>query len=749
MDKNWQGVFDQGFSGILEDSTRKMMPDYIDKLAEQEVNYSPTEVEGIKDLFQQQSGLIRANELTSDGCRDIPEQNKHTTEKKLATSEDNKLQNIDSSVEKMLSDGKKFEEIQASLLSKYPKEILNKYLEAKIKLFLDKYSQLGFTNIKIAEKNIVSQASTEFQVKRATANDILHKFAKLEYVTEDVFKDYKKRLSSERPLKVVCSFLFSLDTIKRAYYQKHSRENDVFKRDIDEKQMSLRDINVNLKRNSLIEQENKLATILTEFKEDLYAGMSRSQIDKKVAKTHGIEALQKFHSKFANEITRIEKFKDRQAFSTNFASLTDQGVEVTLQNKPVSIDAKEMLSFASRDLTNGATLKQASENLTKQYGIDKVRIFMISNEDLLKKVYGQLGYTYIDSDVYDNCEQMKKHYFLLPEVSQGLIANVKSTEKCKTCNQNRCDTCQKVGLKITDSPLIRSLRAAKKIFEKAASFAPRSYIENYSNKIGAEADNKRIVAEFALGLRQAMKTVENFNLRSEAQAFEIEPKSKVSTIDCKTMSNYTGKLMTSGNSFNTIKEALKKKFGVEETQQFLASNQDKIMRDYGQLGYVFIDSNLYSSCDEMKEAFSSIQHEGKQLISSIKTNSKCKGCQANKEGTCQKVAGLILSNSPLVRSPRAARKIFEKAATFVPKAYIDDFVEKINEEGGNKELVSRFTLSLKKVLSEEKKNIGKTAARDRSMNLEIQESFGDANSFDVEIFKGSNESDIIDSVLKG
>src|SRR5271157_3363889 len=67
MDK-FQGIFDQGFSGIYEDSN-KTLPDYLDILAEQEKDFKPEEFDTPIIPFDKDSSLSRANELTSDGSR--------------------------------------------------------------------------------------------------------------------------------------------------------------------------------------------------------------------------------------------------------------------------------------------------------------------------------------------------------------------------------------------------------------------------------------------------------------------------------------------------------------------------------------------------------------------------------------------------------------------------------------------------------------------------------------------------------
>ena len=214
------------------------------------------------------------------------------------------------------------------------------------------------------------------------------------------------------------------------------------------------------------------------------------------------------------------------------------------------------------------------------------------------------------------------------------------------------------------------------------------------------------------------------------------------------MTDFAFGLMTNGKKLSSVKESLIRQFDKDPTEEFWKENESKLQKHYGQLGYVFIDSNIYKTCDEMKESFSKIQHAGSKLIISLKANSKCDGCSLHKEGKCEKV-GLLVSNHPLVRSPRAARRIFEKGSSFLPKEYVEKFSSKISYRGGNFDLISQFALGIESALQEENKNIGKVASRDRSNSTEIHQGFVPAISYGVDIFKDQNDSKIIEDVLKG
>jgi hypothetical protein len=754
MDK-FQGIFDQGFSGILEDSTRKTMPSFLEKLAEQEIAYNPAEVEPMDITFDKNMALTRADELTSRVSRDVNKENRFTVEKTQRNATEEKLKEIDKTVEGMLSQGKDFEEMQKHLLDKYPKESVNQYLESKVRLILNKFSFLGFSDIPDKQATITEQSKVKNQIKRAFVTDLLKKFSKLEYVSSDVVKEFKSLLDSKRPLKVACKFLFSLDKIKKAFYADNVNDRIAFSRDVDKVNIQPSEVKDNEKRNTVVRNQNIYATMLTEYKELLYSKLDNSEIAKIMSKDFGVEKYQKFASVYANDIQKISKFYERQSFSTDFASATKEAYELIPKNKEVKINANLMFNFASQLMSEGERFATIKKALEKKFGSEATLKFLGSSEceSHLQKHYGQLGYIYIDSNIYTNCDEMYDSFKKMQHIGKKLIFNVKANSKCTTCTLNKKGECQKVNLLISNNPIVRSSRAAKKVFIKAATFMPKTYIEAFSKEIKQEDSNKELVSKFALGMQSALdeaKQSQDFNnnfVRSAEVAYTLEPQNKPIEIDVNLMLNEAFSLMSNGEKIEVIKTALNKKFDSKATKMFLNSYEKQLQNHYGQLGFVFIDSNIYSNCDEMKDDFSKMQHVGSKLISSLKANSKCKGCILNKEGMCQKV-DLIISANPVVRSSRAAKKLFVKAATFVPQSYIDSFIKELKSDDSNKELISKFALGIETAFEDEMKNIGKRASKDRNETTEDQESFIAAESFNVDLFKKENTSRIIDSVIQ-
>jgi len=513
--EKFQGIFDQGFSGIFEDSTKKTMPDFLDKLAEQEIGYEPPVLDEVVIPFTKEMGLSRADELTSRVSRDTNKENRFTVESNQKRADEEKLKQIDKTVEGMLSEGKDFDQMQEHLLDKYPKETVNKYLESKIKLILNKFSFLGFSDLTEKEATLISQVKAENSIKRAFVTDLLKKFSKLEYVSPEIIKEFKCKLDTQRPLKVASSFLFSLNTIKKAFYSENVNDRIAFSRDVDKVIVQESDKKDNNERNSNIAKQNVFATMLAEYKELVCSKLADAEIAKVMSKDFGVEKYQKFAFIYANDMSKIAKFYQRQNFSTNFASLVEEGYEVQSRNRVAKTDTTAMLNFACELMTQGSDFKAVKEAVNNKFGFEAAVSFLGSHGAQLQKHYGQIGYIYIDSNIYASCDEMKQSFAKIIHIGKNLIFNVKANSKCANCTLNKCGECQKVNLSISNSPIVRSPRAAKKVFDKAASFLPKYYVESFVKQIKQADSNMELVSKFALGMNTA-KSDEMKNIRKTA-----------------------------------------------------------------------------------------------------------------------------------------------------------------------------------------------------------------------------------------
>ena len=502
MDK-MNGVFDKGFTGIIEDSNGYKMPDYLDKLVQQEAGFNPKKVIAPKIAYDD-VGFARANELKSDNSRETKVSNRFTKEKNIKNAADTKIKSIDRRFQELLYDGKKPREIEKTLFKEFARDEVNKYLEASIKLTLHKYSQLGFEHLEDSEANIVAQAKKDFQVKRSTAKDILNKFAKLSYVTNAVLKDFNDAMKAERPLTVIATFLWSLDSIKRANMRSAASDYASASRSLEQKTSNIREPKNNDTHNKVIASTRKIASMLAEYKADICAGKTSATIQKRMAKEYGLDLLKVLLDKHASDLTRTEKFYTRQSFKTNFNKLEETAHDVSENTRVPQYDATKLYNYACQMMTNGSTLDEVKAAFKKGYDGKVIAHFMANNKSRLERRYGQLGYIFIDANIYGNCEEMKKAYAEMTHVGKKLVHAVKSCGNCSGCSSNRGGRCHKVGgLMLSNNPIVCSAKAAKKVFDKAATFAPATYIESFVGSLTSE-NNRAVVAKFALGLKSAV-----------------------------------------------------------------------------------------------------------------------------------------------------------------------------------------------------------------------------------------------------
>lgn len=498
LDK-FQGIFDQGFSGIIEDN-KKNIPDFMDKLAESEAQLDSVEekIEVPNIFFDSGVSLVRANELSSDNNRELNKENYFTKEKNANQVQQEKYLKIDKYVMSSLDQNKDFEHIRKSLLQKYENDIINKYLESKIKLILNKFSYLGFENLEEKTSSILSQIDKQNSVKRSSVNDILEKFSNLEFVSNSVVKQYKEMLSFKRPLYVAASFLLSLGNIRRSFYE-NKEDKVVFERDIDNKVEAIRDIKENNKVSEKIENLSIYEKMLQQYKEGLNCNLSKSEISKKMAHVFGFEKLQNFLLRYSKKIDNLERFKNRQVFSTDFASSVQQGKEIDLKAKKQKFTEKTLLNFAFSLMSKGEKIANIKNVMCNKFGKDNVEFFWKNNSNKLLKNYGQLGYLFIDSNIYSNCEEMNNEFLKLNHLGKELIFSLKSNSKCNDCNLNKEGTCSKTNLKISNSPLARSSRAAKRVFSSASSLVLQEDINKFASQI-KEEDNSKLISNFILDL---------------------------------------------------------------------------------------------------------------------------------------------------------------------------------------------------------------------------------------------------------
>jgi hypothetical protein len=660
MSDKLNGIFDQGFSGIIHEGKRKStMPNYLEQLAEREATLINPDIVTPIDLdFNFSMGLERAAELNNDECR--------TVESRKVKAKDFRKE-IETAVEGLLSEGQEPQDIEKILNRKFPPPQVKRFFEANSSEILTKYSELvpsfiGYIPYKISREIDVS------------------------------LQEHKSRLKTESSIKVCSSFFSYLKSVKSSLRKTDVEQKVAFRRDNDKQEMKERLVDNNKSKNDRTTNEASVESMLKEFKISIQSGLSKKEIHQKLAKKHPVKLIEDFYSKYASEINKFEKFVNRENFDTDFKKITvnanDKDVR-DFENEITESQKKIMLNYASKSMSQGKSLEETKVALKKVFNLKHANKFIESNKNILEKIAKDSSLT-----------------LMLQEFK----------------------TFAKAGSSKKDI----SLKLAKKY--------SADLIKNFYSKFASEISK----IEKSVGYECFNVDSKKISVNANNKSFE-DFESKIPEYQEKQMLNFAFSLMSQGKKLEEIKEAVKKSFNFKNAKKFLETNTKTLEKHYGQLGYVFMDSNVYTNCDEMKKAHHEVCAIGKQLMYSVKANKKCNSCVDNKCGTCSKV-GLMISNHPLVRSSRAAKRVLAKASSFVPKSYIDKFSSKITEDG-NMKLISEFSLGINAALDNERKNIGKKASRVDG-SADFRKGFEVVENVDVDFFSKSNKSSIIDNVLK-
>jgi len=477
MSDKLNGMFDNGINPIFEDN-HVPMPDYLDKLAEGEdaLMEKIDEVTDVPDLeFTANVGLTRASELTKgNNSRDV--ENKKISVKDY-------FKEIEKAVTELLARGSNPRQIEKELSRKFPKKQVKRYFESHVESILTKYSKLA------------------------------RNFLENKTALEKVFEEHKNRMIKTPALEVLASFFSWIKNAKNSQGKIDIEGKVAFKRDIDEKNDSVRDIDNNKDKNKKYATIKLLNSIWVDFKQAYTTKPFVKEAHKILISKYNPNDIENFYIKFANDIKKFVSSTNKEAVDFLSIENKDRGT-VEIENRKNAYNEKKMFNMAFNLMTQGKTLSEIEKKIKKSFDYQNAVRFLESNKKKLKRHYGQLGYIYIDSNIYDNCDKMAEEFGKINHYGGQLIHAVKSNKICKSCISNKEGTCQKTNLMISNHPLVRSPRAAKRVMDNAKKFVPKAYVEENLKKIDAE-DNVEIISNFALGLKNAAK-IEAKNIGKKA-----------------------------------------------------------------------------------------------------------------------------------------------------------------------------------------------------------------------------------------
>jgi len=541
---------DNKISGLLQESNRKTMPDFMSKLAEEEkdTKYGPEIPEDYKpeEIEFEQETFSRAKELTSDESRNVES-------RKAATPDEEEIQK---EFEKLLAEGIDSKDIIAKMQKNYPLESIKKFVESS-KDFVLKYSQLGhtyidkntyttceemrehFASLKGKGKVLISKIkadTSEVKGKKAscknctkfkqsyclltnlqvTANPevstqkeasvVLANIRKNAFIDPDIMDEYTDKLAKSQPIDMLSSIISSMEDILTRSASRNFINKVAFNREDSEKD-SDRIITKNNVKNAKIEEDANDQKILEHFKKYVQAGLSRKATHDKLIEQYNPNVLEKFYSKFAKQINSLDKFMNRKNDLEGIVGRVANESEIrNIETEEVIDPVKQasMKNIALNMLTTGYSLNEIKTSFKKAYSPLENNTFFNMNATRLEKEYGQIGYNFIDSNIYDNCDNMKKAHEKITDFRKQFLYNVKASSKCDSCTLNITGKCEKVGLRLSNSPIIRSSRSAQKHLSRTASILPKGYIDQYQSKVSDS--NMKLISEFNLGAKQAFES---------------------------------------------------------------------------------------------------------------------------------------------------------------------------------------------------------------------------------------------------
>jgi hypothetical protein len=574
---NWNGIFLNGSGYIQEEiPENRKLSKHLDKLAQSEKDFIPEEFEPAKIECgsKEHRGLVRAG-LSDEDSREFSNTNKVN---KLAIDEAQSNEKIQQKFESMLSQGQDLNAIGETLSKDFPTEKVKNFIESNKDSFLNKFGQLGFIYLKKDTYNTCEDIKTalkkrianghrnisKLEVKDSScanctmykrgfclltnlavvkdpqvsskreAEIVLNKFAKANFINASILEKYVEKLASESPSHVISSFVQDFKQNKDLSRRNDEEKKVGFKRDNDEKVMRERDIDNNIERQAKIKDKIAFGNMFNEFKTSILSGASKNEAYKKLANSFSVSKVLEFQDTFANDIDRLMKFTKREAFDTNFAGVKNKMETVDHNNfdKESSYDEQKILKHAFLMMMAGYDLENIKEHLIKNFGNSGRKAFK-ENQSKLARHFGQLGHIFIDSNVFDTCDDMMKNYENITDHRKKLIFSMKSNSKCAGCTFNQKGVCGKVGLMISSHPLVRSSRATKRVLKRASTFVPKSYIETFENQIKNDG-NMELVSKFALGIKEALN---------------VQQKGKVAAKD-RTIDNTIQDILGNVNTFN-------------------------------------------------------------------------------------------------------------------------------------------------------------------------------------------------------
>jgi len=392
------------------------------------------------------------------------------------------------------------------------------------------------------------------------------------------------------------------------------------------------------------------------------------------------ELKTKLASTFGSD--RVDYFLSEAAHTINeIAGVTKSSLEkmTHLKNTGTKLEASknEILITAKKLINYGYAKKRLQEELVKQYGEQKVASFIMESMDSLN----------------------------------GLIK-----EQVKNWGKNDSEM-----LNIA-TRLIKTGAKKEDLKVKLASAFGADRIDYFL----AEAAHS--INEIAGIRRSPIEHISNTGTKLEQQK-------SVPTLKFASKMKKTAYLsLTEGQELESVKATLKDKYGSEEFHNFISQYGTELEKVEHKIGRIYVDSNVYSNCDEMLEHSNKVASKGVLLL---KANCKCEDCNYAENHVCKKTSMFIVDN-PIHLSAKDAHNIIASIdeLKIMSKETLNAYNEQIEKSANNLPMIKMLLKDVKHFAS-----LAKDASKKASQNVvkndggEMREVFSDIgfDTFDEQL----------------
>jgi|GEM_PF-6546661 len=268
--------------------------------------------------------------------------------------------------------------------------------------------------------------------------------------------------------------------------------------------------------------------------------------------------------------------------------LNDTVRVVSNKLKPkITID--EINKQARRLLMTGINLEKLASVLKHKFSKKEVSNFFEKMQSKLEEEYGKLGYTYLDSSLVSDCNDLSTITKTSNKIASIAIRDVIKNAKCSDCIFNKKSHCLKLGLNIVDTHKIKSAKEARHIINKFASlkyinqyFVKAKDLTVYYDRLASESADV-IVKDFLIDINNRRASKQNTSLRVAAKEtiadeFKTKEKTVKFGLDDLELSNAFKQVLIKDASIRSAKALLSKRYGSDRVNVFVKEARDELKR---------------------------------------------------------------------------------------------------------------------------------------------------------------------------